>query len=1734
MIKKLFSFVCCLVPFGAMADVVQLDETGSVVVPTAGFDFSQSSYYIANGNNFNTLNITSGSMTMTGNMRIWGDINGATPTPPENNSLYINNGVGGQTGAFNLISSIGIDVAGALSVDANPNGREFVISSNPGSARINVSFGSIENNGILTFNNIENLNVTDSINGDITNTGTMTVNATGLVDVSGDLNLGAGATTTINAGASVTARGVRNYGTAQISGASIETDNNLVNETGGVLTLNTTGGGAITVGGNLVNRGDMVIVPATGAPRGAITVSGNMTNESPTGNMTITASSLTVNGPDAFVNNGNFKLVVTGTTDFKNGINLAGMPVTNTFDVETGQFLVGGDNLQNLFTNSKNLFRLNLTNGDLNVATADIYNVTAPNAPALANMTLGASGAINVRSIRNAGDTLTITAENITVSGTDYVGAPVAAGVISGAANSTTVINAGNALVASGTDNSGTMTLQAKGITLASLTNNADLTVRGGPDGTGVLTVTNDIVNNNGTMNIDTQALNVSGRLVNAGGDMIITKVSDINLGGMAINGGVVDMTASSVAAEKIDITGGDMIISRDSSQIGGILSVGGNIKAINVNTNASNVGGEVRIGGDVLAAGAVTPSVGDLVVGSDTFSINADKNLMVGGTVNVTGNPTVRTLVLNGVMVNIGQDMLVDNQGRIVVGTGSTSDLTVGGRVSSLAQGVIDMNVSNTTTVGALVGNGKFIARGKTINATMDMENAIDIQSGITMTGADADRGLVILGTDTFELGTSGADATMNVAGGVNVGAGNTLKMTSLNQITLGGTLANAGTLSVTPVRTLDASGADVNNTGTMNLTANTVRIGNINNATGTMNVQGLSGADDSVVVTGNVVNTSGAFVMNGTTMTSNGFQIAAGSAQVGGRTWAINNNMTIAGGVTDLSLTTGVNVGGVIDVAGDVVQRGATGPTGALNILNNMTMTASNMNVHGALRGISGVVGYDIANTLAIDNQIIVNPAATVNVTANTVIAHDIENSGTIDIITQNGMDVGQIAANYGYMGLDSGAAAVNTTGITTTNGRINLKGAALTSSGAVELAGALMQNGGSNNGDVNITATNYIFTAPSINATDIIQYDGAMTINTGNLELTGGIDASDLRIAAQGRVSSMSNNWLTVGVGGNVSGGIKFSGLKNMTIGGSYEFNNNSFLHAAIMPAGSDNPRNYWSTVSLADDNTLGTITNASDGAALVQVGDTFVSNITQLSQNDVPGGPLDTPLVGIDIFKMIDQGTAIWLVHAQNGINESNMGIRNVAVKFCNADGTRCFDYLDLSKPQYNGSSEDLPAYLTTRDTDGDGIADSLYIVFDPRFGGPVAVYQIQPIVNRIPDHTSGESAAAGALDNWVAGRLNETGFYNETPIDAIPIIFKDTNFAQLARELYNRMEYYNSSRDGAGLARFSRLVQPREMEQIVGGIVLNEHTTFRDFEDRMFDEFIWNRNRNLKKAWLDFDYGLFNQRVSDGKRTSGDRFAVSGGFDWQRSNTLIVGLTGRISHMSGDNSDTMDLGYKLNEHFIGHVDVEVADTNIGLGGYLIKTLGTKARVYGNAFADIHLLDVTRHQTYVDEISGDGTAFALTTEWGLMHDILNQYVVGNLYARAGYNFGFSLKEKVGGETYMNMESDGYMMLTPGYSLIAQKRIYPNAWMQLRPYASVGVEYDVLGAPDKAKFKFGSATVYSDYDIELNPLWANVGGGLEFLMANGLQFGADYRYQYNSEIQLHNIRLSGSYRF
>jgi len=381
---------------------------------------------------------------------------------------------------------------------------------------------------------------------------------------------------------------------------------------------------------------------------------------------------------------------------------------------------------------------------------------------------------------------------------------------------------------------------------------------------------------------------------------------------------------------------------------------------------------------------------------------------------------------------------------------------------------------------------------------------------------------------------------------------------------------------------------------------------------------------------------------------------------------------------------------------------------------------------------------------------------------------------------------------------------------------------------------------------------------------------------------------------------------------------------------------------------------------------------------------------------------------------------------------------------------------------------------------------------------------------------------------------IEAALNNLGYDYETAVlPVVESLFDGTPLANVDSELYARMYDYSQNGNGNVIRAFSRLFQLREANQIADSLALNTHTNFRDMSDRFIDEAIWNRNRRLNKLWVDGSYGMFTNDFGD-IDGDGNRFSLSFGYDWQANNTLVLGWMVHGSYTDANVVDDIDLGYGDTGSIAGRMESNMTNLSIGGGLYFLNTLSNKMRLYGDAMVDVNMIDVERNQTWVDTIKGDATSFGVVAELGLIHDWLNQYIIGNAYVRGGYNFGFNMTEQVGDTDYMKLEFDGHPILTPGYSLTAQKRVYPSAWFEFRPYATVGIEYDLLASPDTMQYKFAMANKWTEYDIEIDPLWANAGAGVEFLWVNGLHIGLGYRYQYNADVQMHKVQASMKYRF
>jgi len=1737
MVKKILPFLCSLAPMYAFgADVVDiLPDADTINLTTNKYAIISAGTGV---NITNTVNID-GFVSV---------LDAASITPPVSagGDLYVLNTAGTAAGVFGITSGGNIDIDGVVTVDA---GRGLSLN---GSVPVSMTLGSdvnaagsfaVANATSFSSGAISSGDALSIAAGQITTGNISSFGGTSSVVATGNLNIGG----FVTSGAS---------GSTVISGATITTGN--IQNAAGEMSI--TSNGAFTGSGSVENSSAKLEIDA-----GAMTIVGTLKNDATNGVLDITATSLMVNGGDAlnssFVNTGVAIFDITGATTFANGMNLSGMVNNGTTQLDRLSLATGTLSLgtETIIANDNAIVDITVNNGVLgNVTTPTIAvsngDPNDANAHNNAQMTLSGRG-VGVTSVYNNGGVLTINTGGSTSN--DVI--KVSQGITALAGTTTTIgtqdvtyaLNVGDVV-----SNTGTMNLYGKNITLAGVSNNgagANLVIKA-PTSNGSITISDAVVNVNGTTSILGKSVMLNGA-TNTSGTFNITGSDSAGIaltsGSITVAGGAMNLNAwaGGVSADSVSVNGGVLNL---GNSVYGLTSAGGISVAGNVNLAAAGATGT----GDVY----LTASGGNISFGSTGGDVS------VGGNIIATGNDNIRSATFDGATIKVlgANGVNVQNKGRVVFGTaGTTSTLNVTNALSATNGGRIDIYSGTATAASVTQSGAGIIAAHKDGGGIVANNGAINISNGVWFDStATASSGLFVdtASVNEFTLKTdataAGTDIVVN--NGMSVATGKTLSLDSAHDVSIAGTVGLAGVLDVDAANATTFNGA-VTTSGGFDVTAKTIKVANITNNAGTVSLD-ASVADGLITsFANNTITNSGNFTANadknidfgtfgstaGTvTINSANGNVTTGAFSVSGGTAAVTGAVV---NLASLNLTAGettitsddINITGAANITGNMIQGGAI--ASALQLVNTSTFDAASLTItSGGFTAKSGTTTYTIAGLADFGTSIAVDDGATVNIasTNNAITTTgNIINNGVLSLnatgVSGNNITNNKTLTINTNNGLLNGGAFANNLGATAV-----LNGAGMSLTGTTTISGNLYQNyaGTLASGDVNIAENNYAITASGVSvARDLNQTSSSLVINSSDVSIGGNIIANDLTISAD-----PATTWSTIGVGGNVSGNVKIRGLKRMTVGGNYLYNDNSMLHAAILAYPT---LNYWADISLADDDTLGQITNRDNDPhnALIYVAGRFASDVAINNiGDDLVNEPLVAPQMGINLYSVVDQGSAIWLLYADGGLSDLATKIRNLKVNFCNEDGSKCFNYFDsfstvgVVNSANSATEDDLPIYLSVRDYDNDGVNDSLYIVFDPRFGGPVKVFDTESIVERVSDSTDGEAMSANAIDKMIVGQLQDTGFPTDAPIEAIPIAFEDTNLSGLANELYNRMEQYVIDHDGTALARISRLLQPREIEQFAGDIALNEHTSFRGFEDHMFDEFIWNRNRNLKKAWFDAEFGMFRHDASNNKTMTGNRFNITAGFDWKSSSKSVLGLAAHVSHMSSKNSDDIDLGYVPGVSIAGHNSVEVADTNIGLGGYLMHTLGTKTRVYGNAFIDMHLFDVSRQENYVADIQGSGSAFSLISEWGLLHDWLNQYVVGNLYARLGYNFGFSVREDADDDEYMHLTSDGYAIFTPGYSLMAQKRIYTSPWFQIRPYASIGVEYDVLGMSDVAKYKFAPAKSYTEYEIDRDPLWANIGCGFEMLSAGGYQVGFDYRYQYNTYLQIHNLRLSGSYRF
>ena len=668
----------------------------------------------------------------------------------------------------------------------------------------------------------------------------------------GVISIGTGATMTV--GDAAVAGAVVNIDTLQLSGGTLNFVNVAVDNTGAtlqvdtasVLNLNTSS----IAGGTLTNNGS-VVSNGVGSLTGVAATNGNLL-EVATGTLTIYNGSVANTG-------GTFKI------DGGAAVELNGTTITDGTITDDGAIHVTGSS------------------------------------------TIDGGASLN-NGVVNVDDGVTLTLDNITITGTVIM---PSASTIAATGTFTVPVNAS----ALGDDHTLTLTGTAA-FTVSNLIGNLEASaVNGGLNVTTGSVAGLSIATGNGANIIDASALTNNQVLTLTGNDAATVTLTAGDLTATADSGALTVIVADDgLASSNTIATGSNAISITDAATV--------TADAIAVDAAALADDTLLTLTGSSLAAFTVSNLIGNLEASA------------VNGGLNVTTGSVAGLSIATGNGANIiDASALTDNQVLTLTGNAAAAvflnagDLTAGAYTGNIT--VTGGTGSNTITTGS--GDDTVTLAGAETAGTIDLGTGTD-----SLTLANGTNTLTVSHTETI-AGGSGDDTvtlgTTQTSGSVNLGSGtNTLNLA-----------AGANTLSISNVASVHGTGSDDTLTLSATFSGGTIDLGAGNGDTlnlfaGSTNSMALAGVE---FVNGGASNSDESLTLT-TTVSGVAIDLKGGNDTLylaaGANTLSISNVESVHGtGSADTLELTSAFTGGTIDLSGgtDVLILAA----------GNNTLTADNI---------------------------------------------------------------------------------------------------------------------------------------------------------------------------------------------------------------------------------------------------------------------------------------------------------------------------------------------------------------------------------------------------------------------------------------------------------------------------------------------------------------------------------------------------------------------------------------------------------------------------------------------------------------------------------------------------------------------------------------------------------------------------------------------------------------------
>jgi autotransporter-associated beta strand protein len=572
---------------------------------------------------------------------------------------------------------------------------------------------------------------------------------------------------------------------------------------------------------------------------GIILTANSVTNETSTGNLTISAP---ISGAFNLVNDGTStgKLILSGNNSYTSLFNNAGVvQAASTTALGTGAATIS------------NGAGLELMGG-----------ISPTNAISISGTGVSGAGVLhNVGGTNTLSGTIT-EAANSTIAADSGTTLNLT-GNLTGTNTNTTFASGGTG---TGVINTSQISTGTGAVTLSSGT----LTFNGANTYTGATTV------NGGTLNLSGTGVTVNGGLaVNSGGAVSQTTSNQINTAStLTMNGGTYNLNGNAqtltgltgVSGATVTVgTGGNLTLNGTAtSTYGGALSGAGTITQAGTGELSLTGSSAGFTGSLALTQGIVNVSGNNNVLGTAAVAVSGTGNFEVQGGLSMANNFTLSTSGAssgNGAIENMSGNNTFSGTVALAGNSRIQSDAGTGtfSNTVSLGSGATGytLNVGGTgnTTISGVIQNGGTAAGSVTKDGT----------GNLTLSGANTFTGSTTVSAGTL---TAGAANVLNTTSGVTVSSGATLNLNNFNQTVAN--LSNSGALSFgsTGGETLTLTGTNTLG-GTMTGAVGTLVLGagttltlganfndpslNIILAGGTLDLNGSTDVFDALSVTGN-----------------------------------------------------------------------------------------------------------------------------------------------------------------------------------------------------------------------------------------------------------------------------------------------------------------------------------------------------------------------------------------------------------------------------------------------------------------------------------------------------------------------------------------------------------------------------------------------------------------------------------------------------------------------------------------------------------------------------------------------------------------------------------------------------------------------------------------------------------------------------------------------------------------